>query len=42
MKEEAMFRVEGVVMLFGLHGRRAEVGRQDVDVDVPVDDQHVF
>jgi hypothetical protein len=35
MKEKAVFGVEGVVMLFGLHCGRTEVGREDVKMDVP-------
>jgi len=36
MKEEAMLGVEGIVMFFGLHCRRAEIGRQNVDMDMPI------
>jgi hypothetical protein len=35
MKEKAVLGVEGVVMFFCLHRGRAEVGGQNVDVDMP-------
>ena len=42
MKEEAVFGVERIVMLFYLHRRRAEVGRKDVNVDVPVNGPSIW